>query len=233
MSVKLFSAGRLISKVGGVQSNTFFTSVFKEKNHIRQCFAYSDWRLSSTCSDLSQRSCWSKKTQPVPAGQGSFCQAEISHRTMSDNNNTSGSKFDKEELKKRLTPMQYHVTQEKGTERPFTGIYNKNTESGTYTCIVCHQALFSSKTKFDSGCGWPAFNDVLDQGKVKLTKDTSNVGSNLLLLITNPGMVRTEVTCSQCDAHLGHVFNDGPPPTKRRFCINSASIDFIPVEKQQ
>ncbi|XP_024940790.1 methionine-R-sulfoxide reductase B1 isoform X4 [Cephus cinctus] len=85
------------------------------------------------------------------------------------------SEIDKEEVRKRLTPLQWHVTQEKGTERPFTGCYNKFYDKGTYTCIVCDQELFSSDTKYDSGCGWPAFNEVLDQGRVKLTKDTSNV----------------------------------------------------------
>ncbi|CAH1104667.1 unnamed protein product [Psylliodes chrysocephalus] len=82
-------------------------------------------------------------------------------------------KIDKEELKKRLTPLQYHVTQEKGTERPFSGCYNKMHDKGLYVCIVCEQPLFSSDTKYDSSCGWPAFNDVLDQGKVKLSPDTS------------------------------------------------------------
>ncbi|XP_076385061.1 methionine sulfoxide reductase SelR isoform X4 [Megachile rotundata] len=89
--------------------------------------------------------------------------------------------IDKEELKKRLTPLQWHVTQEKGTERPFSGCYNKFYEKGTYTCIICDQELFSSDTKYDSGCGWPAFNEVLDQGRVKLTKDTSHVSMFLSL----------------------------------------------------
>nr|CAH7713762.1 unnamed protein product [Callosobruchus chinensis] len=124
--------------------------------------------------------------------------------------------YNKDDLRKRLTPLQYQVTQEKGTERPFSGCYNKTYDTGTYVCIVCEQPLFSSETKYDSGCGWPAFNDVLDQGRIKLSPDTSG------------GRVRTEVTCAQCGSHLGHVFDDGPPPTRKRFCINSASMNFVP-----
>ncbi|CAH1098879.1 unnamed protein product [Psylliodes chrysocephalus] len=131
-------------------------------------------------------------------------------------------KIDKEELRKKLTPLQYQVTQEKGTEDRFSGCYNKVYDEGLYVCIVCDQPLFSSDTKYDNGCGWPAFNDVLDQGKIKLAPDF--IDGNM-----SYSKPLKEVTCSMCDSHLGHLTeNDEKSATKKRFCINSASVNFIP-----
>ncbi|WP_124979714.1 peptide-methionine (R)-S-oxide reductase MsrB [Nonlabens xiamenensis] len=118
-----------------------------------------------------------------------------------------------EEYKKQLSPAQYHILREKGTERPFTGEYNTHYEDGVYSCAACGNDLFRSEQKFDSGCGWPSFDDEIE-GAIERQRDTSH------------GMIRTEIMCANCGSHLGHVFNDGPTPTGIRHCVNSLSLDF-------
>ena len=119
------------------------------------------------------------------------------------------------QLRDRLSPLQYDVTQKAGTERAFTGVYWDTHDEGVYRCIVCDTPLFSSDTKFESGTGWPSFSQAVDDGAVETRTDSSH------------GMSRTEAVCATCGAHLGHVFPDGPAPTGERFCMNSASLKLV------
>ena len=121
-----------------------------------------------------------------------------------------------EELKNGLSEMQFYVTQHHGTEPPFTGRLLHNKKNGVYHCLVCDAPLFNSQTKYDSGCGWPSFYEPIGESAMLEIRDMSH------------GMIRTEVVCATCDAHLGHVFPDGPPPTRLRYCINSVCLDLVP-----
>lgn len=124
-------------------------------------------------------------------------------------------KLTEQQWRERLTEEQFRITRQKGTERPFTGPLLHNKETGCYHCICCEAPLFESEAKFDSGCGWPSFSRALTN-QVKYQQDLSH------------GMRRTEILCAQCDAHLGHVFDDGPLPEGQRYCVNSVSLVFTP-----
>ena len=128
------------------------------------------------------------------------------------------TKHSEAELRQRLTPLQYKVTQQAGTERPYTGEHYATTDDGTYHCVVCDEPLFSSDTKYNSGTGWPSFWAPIDDEAIENRTDRKMI------------IARTENLCANCGAHLGHVFKDRTTPTKARFCMNSASLNFVPAE---
>jgi len=149
-----------------------------------------------------------------------WSMAIVSYGQESETKNEKVKKSDKE-WKELLTPMQFHVLRESGTESPFTGEFENTFDPGKYLCAGCDNYLFSADTKYHSGCGWPSFSDTDAKENITLLVDKSH------------GMVRTEVRCAKCDGHLGHVFNDGPPPTNIRYCINSASLKFVPESENK
>ncbi len=146
--------------------------------------------------------------------QGNSQTNSASTTTMNNDSTQKAVNKSEAEWKQLLSPEQYYVIRQKGTEAPFSGKFYKHIEKGTYVCAACGEELFKSDTKFDAGCGWPSFFEAIDSTKITYTRDTSH------------GMIRTEITCTKCGGHLGHVFDDGPQPTGLRYCVNSLSIDF-------
>jgi peptide-methionine (R)-S-oxide reductase len=158
-------------------------------------------------------------SQVACAQPGGHADKNHTNMTKKDNPYYNKNKTEKlavpdAEWKQILSPEVYHISREKGTERPFTSPYETSKEIGTYYCAACGNALFKSDTKFDSGCGWPSFYEPVSKGSIIYTPDNTH------------GMVRTEVQCGKCKGHLGHVFEDGPPPTGLRYCINGVVLDF-------
>ena len=146
-------------------------------------------------------------------------QTTKSNIMSTENNDSTQVNKTEAEWKNALSPDQYRVLREKGTDAPFTGKYYLNKDKGVYVCAACGNELFTSDMKFESSCGWPSFDKEIAGGKIKTIIDTSH------------GMVRTEIVCAKCGSHLGHLFDDGPTPTGERYCVNSTSLNFKKEEK--
>lgn len=164
------------------------------------------WCLMLLLGMLLTHCSYSQKNKPV--------MSEEKNTPIMQPHDSGKVQLSNEEWKKRLTPEQYRIAREKGTERPWTSPLETEKRPGTYQCAACGNPLFVSDTKFDSGCGWPSFFEPVTKTSVRYETDKSH------------GMIRTEVLCGRCDAHLGHVFEDGPPPTGLRFCMNGTILEF-------
>jgi peptide-methionine (R)-S-oxide reductase len=165
-------------------------------------------------SGLLQQCTFSQNNNNKKQHKSSYMDSAKSNNPVYSNTDSSKVNLSEEEWKKILKPEVYQVARQKGTERPWTSIFEKSTEIGTYYCAVCGNPLFKSDTKFESGCGWPSFYETISKGSIIYTPDNTH------------GMQRTEVQCGRCKSHLGHVFDDGPPPTGLRYCINGVVLDF-------
>ena len=143
------------------------------------------------------------------------CRPSAQNSTTMGSNDVFPVQKPDSEWRRLLSPEQFSVLREKATERPFTGKYYLTDENGIYTCAACGNELFRSDDKFDAGCGWPSFSDQISKGNILTLPDSSH------------GMIRTEIICARCGGHLGHLFDDGPRPTGQRYCVNSASMNFI------
>ena len=149
------------------------------------------------------------------SGNQSTTSVSQNIKTTMDNKDSIEVNKTDSEWKAQLTPEQYYVLRQKGTERPFTSKWEEHYDGGTYTCVACGNELFKSDSKFDAGCGWPSFFEALDSTKIKTAIDSTH------------GMKRVEIMCAKCGGHLGHVFDDGPKPTGLRYCVNGAALDFL------
>ena len=168
---------------------------------------------------LATQGCYSQNTSSQK--KSTMDSANSKKNPVYSNTDTTKVVLTDDEWKKMLSPEVYHVARQKGTERPYTSMYETFKEAGTYYCAVCGNALFKSDTKFESGCGWPSFYEPVSKGSIIYAPDNTY------------GMSRTEVMCGRCKSHLGHVFEDGPPPTGLRYCINGVVLDFKKAQEAE
>jgi peptide-methionine (R)-S-oxide reductase len=168
---------------------------------------------------FATQGCYSQNTSSQK--KSAMDSANSKKNPVYSNTDTTKVVLTDDEWKKMLSPEVYHVARQKGTERPYTSPYETSHEVGTYYCAVCGNALFKSDTKFESGCGWPSFYEPISKGSIIYTPDNTY------------GMSRTEVMCGRCKSHLGHVFEDGPPPTGLRYCINGVVLDFKKAQEAE